>query len=87
MQKIIFGIGDQEKNVVHVKALKEALNHWLILKKVHRVIKFNQKAWLRPHIDMNTKKRMETKNEFEKYFFKLMNYSVFGKTMENFSQV
>ena len=87
MQKIIFGIGDQEKNVVHVKALKEALNHWLILKKVHRVIKFNQKAWLRPHIDMNTKKRMETKNELEKYFFKLMNYSVFGKTMENFSQV
>ena len=69
--------------VVHIRALKQALNHELLLKKVHRVIQFNQKAWLKPYLDMNTKLRKEAKNDFEKDLFKLMNNSAFGKTMEN----
>ena len=68
---------------MHIKALKQALNYGLILKKVQRVIQFNQEAWLKTYIDMNTKLRTEAKNYFEKDFFKLMNNVVFGKTMEN----
>ena len=72
-----------KKTVVDIKALKQALSHGLTPKKVHRVIQFNQKEWLKPYIYMNTELRKEAKNYFEEDFFKLMNNAVFGKTMEN----
>ena len=81
--KLVCDFHDKKNYVVHIKALKQALNHGLILKQVHRVIQFNQKAWLKPYIDMNTELRKEAKNDFEKDFYKLMNNAVFGKTMEN----
>ena len=83
VEKLIFSIEDKEKYAMHIRALQQALNHGFVLRKVHRVIKFNQEAWLKTYIDMNTKLRRETKNDFEKDFFKLMNNSVSGKTMKN----
>ena len=82
-KKLVCSIHDKDcTNVVHIRALKQVLNHGLILKKVHKVIQINQEAWLKPYIDMNAKLRAEAKNDFEKDFFKLMNTAVFGKTME-----
>ena len=82
-KKLACNLYDTKNYVVHIRSLKQALNHGLILKKVHRVIQFNQEAWLKPYIDMNTKLRKKAKNDFENDLFKLMNNAVFGKTMEN----
>ena len=82
-QKLVCNLHDKKKYVVHISILKQALDYGLKLKKVHRVIEFNQEAWLKKHIDMNTELRKKASNDFEKDFFKLMNNAVFGKTMEN----
>ena len=83
VEKLICSIEGKEKNVMHIRVLKQALSYGLVLRKIHRIIQFNQEDWLKPYIDMNTKLRKEAKNDFEKYFFKLINNFVFGKTMEN----
>ena len=72
-KKLVCNIHNKENYFIHIRALRKALNHGLILKKVHKIIQFNQKAWLKPYIDMNTKLRTDAKNDFEKGFFKLMN--------------
>ena len=82
-EKLIFEVEDKKKHVIHIGTLKQVLNRGLRLKKVHRIIQFKQKAWLKVYIDMNTKLRKNAKNEFQKNFFKLRNNSVFGKTTEN----
>ena len=81
--KLVCNLNDNETYLVHVLALKQALYHGLKLKKVHSVTEFRQEYWLNPYIDLNTDLRKDAKNHFEKDFFKLMNDSVFGKTMEN----
>ena len=82
-KKLVCDLRNKNKYVVHIKSLKQALNHGLKLKRVHRIIEFSQKAWLEPCIDMNTELRKLAKDDFEKDLFKLMNNAVFGKTMEN----
>ena len=68
--KLVCNLYDKKNYVAHVRSLKQALNHGLILKKVHRVIQFNQEAWIKPYIDMNTELIKQAKNDFEKDFFK-----------------
>ena len=71
VNKLVTTLDDKEKYVIHISALKQALNHGLKLKKVQRVIEFKQEAWLEPYIMKNTNLRIKGKNEFEKDFFKL----------------
>ena len=82
-KRLVCNLFNKKKYVAHINTLKQALNHGLKFKKIHRVIEFNQETWLKPYIDMNTELRKSAKNDFEEDLFKLMNNSVFGKTMEN----
>ena len=83
VKRLVANLHDKTEYVNCIINLKQALNHGLVLKKVHTVTKCNQNACLNPNIDMNTDLRKKAKNDFEKDFFKLMNNAVFGKTMEN----
>ena len=74
-KKLVCNLFNKKKYVTHINSLKQALNHGLKLKKIHRVIEFNKKEWLKPYIDMNTELKKASKNGFEKDLFKLMNNS------------
>ena len=66
--KLVCSTENKENCVVHIKALKQALNHGLKLTKAHRIILSDQEAWLKPYIDMNTELRTKAKNDFEKIY-------------------
>ena len=81
--KLAANLHDKAEYVIHIRNLMEVLNHELVLQKVHKLVKFNQKAWLKQYIDKNVDLRKAVKNDFERHFFKLMNHSVLEKTMKN----
>ena len=83
IEKLIPNLRNKKNYVIHIQALAQALAHGLVLDKMHRAIEFDQSPWLKTYIDFNTALRTAATNDFEKDFFKLMNNSVFGKTMEN----
>ena len=82
-EKLVPNLMDKTKYVVHFKDLQLYLKLGMTLKKIHGILEFDEKPWMESFIRMNTKLRKTAKSTFEKDFFKLMNNSVFGKTMEN----
>ena len=83
VEKLVPNLFDKVRYVIHIRALDQALKHGLILEKIHRAIEFDQSDWMKGYIDFNTQLRTKATNDFEKDFHKLMNNSVFGKTMES----
>ena len=83
VEKLIPNLRDKTKYVLHYKNLIQCLDMGLKIKHIHKGIKFVESEWMKPYIDKNTNLRAKAKNNFEKDFYKLMNNSVFGKTMEN----
>ena len=80
--KLLLALYDKDTYVIHIRNLKYYLEKGLVLKTVHRCIKFNQSDWLKERIDFNTEKRKEATHDFDKDLFKLVNNAVYGKTME-----
>ena len=67
--RLFCNVQDKNNYAVHIAALKQALDYGLKIRKIHEIIQFDQEAWLKPYIDMNTRLRTEAKNDFEKYLY------------------
>ena len=83
VNKLIPNLMSKKNYVVHYRNLKYYLLNGLILKKVHKILEFKQRDWMKSYIDFNTQRRKEATNEANKTLFKLLNNAVYGKTMEN----
>ena len=83
VEKLVPNLYYKKRYVIHIRALDQALKHGLVLERIHRAIEFKQSAWMKEYIDFDTKLRTAATNDFGKDFYKLMNNSIFGKTMEN----
>ncbi len=81
--KLVCTLGSKKNYVLHIKNLKLYLSLGMKLTKIQKVLSFQQKSYLEPYISHNNKQRTNAKNDFQKDFYKLMNNSVFGNTMEN----
>ena len=83
VKKLVPNLMNKNNYVIHYKNLQQCLEFGMKLKKIHRILKFKPSDWMGPYIEFNTDKRKESTYESDKNFFKLMNNSVYGKTMEN----
>lgn len=83
VRKLLLTPFDKSNYIIHYRMLKLALQHGLVLKKVHLVLQFEQSPWLKSYIMLNTEMRAKANNDFEKNLYKLLNNAIFGKSMEN----
>ena len=83
VDKLVPNLNDKKKYVVHYRTLQLYMGLGMRLKKIHRALRIDQRAWMEPYIRLNTELRKNATTDFEKDLYKLMNNSVFGKTMEN----
>ena len=83
VEKLVPNLRNKDRYVLHYRNLQLYTFLGMLLTKVHRALRFDQSPWMKPYIRMNTELRKNTASDFEKDLYKLMNNSVFGKTMEN----